>query len=62
MLLDDVVVGATSVEPAVIEDIEPGRHRIELRKDGFRPWKRSVRIEPGIEKELVAELEALAER
>jgi len=61
VLLDDLMVGVTSVEPAVIEDVEPGRHRIEVRKQGFRTWKRSVRIEPGIEKEIVAELEALAQ-
>jgi S1-C subfamily serine protease len=59
VLLDDELVGATSVEPAVIEDVEPGRHRIEVRKTGYRPWKRSVRVEPGSEKEILAELEAL---
>lgn len=59
VLLDDELAGSTSVEPAVIEDVEPGRHRIEVRKSGYRPWKRSVRVEPGSEKELLAELEAL---
>ena len=46
--------------PYVDEDLAPGRHTVEVRREGFLPWRAVVELEPGGELRLQAPLQVAA--
>ncbi|MGR3174615.1 MAG: PEGA domain-containing protein [Candidatus Scalindua sp.] len=54
IFLDGKEVGTT---PDILESVDPGSHEVEVRKDGYDVWSKSVEVESDKKKTLTLELQ-----
>ena len=54
--LDGVKIGTTP--DIIIRPVTPGKHKVEIGKDGYNVWSRSIEIDADKEKSLTAVLQS----
>jgi serine/threonine protein kinase len=61
VLIDQQSRGTVPAEGRLVEKVDPGRHRIEAKLDGYEPWSGSAIAEPGKQVSVSAELKGIAQ-
>ena len=59
VLIDQQPRGTVPSEGRLVQKVDPGRHRVEAKLDGYEPWSGSATAESGKQVSVSAELKEI---